>query len=328
MQYLGEMLSLGVAVLWTATALFADAAGRRLGAMTLNAIRLIFATIFIALILFFATGSPYPLYAGGKAWYYLALSAVVGYLFGDYCLFSSYLVIGARFGQLFMTLAPPSAAIAAWIMLGERLSGKSWIAMAITLSGIAISILSRQKVDSRTHEEDGNTTNGHKGGHKLALTLPVKGIFLGIGAGVGQGVGLVLSKMGMEHYSADIPQNAPALMHHIMPFAATMIRAIVGAIGFVAIIALRKDLKRLLYSYRDKKGFSNALLTTIFGPFLGVSLSLMAVQYADAGIASTLMALTPVLIILPYSLIYKQKIKLREIIGVVVSMVGVAMFFL
>ena len=64
------------------------------------------------------------------------------------------------------------------------------------------------------------------------------------------------------------------------------------------------------------------------GPFLGVSMSLMAVSYAKAGIASTLMALTPVLIILPYSLIYKQKIKLQEVLGTIVTLVGVAMFFM
>ena len=69
-------------------------------------------------------------------------------------------------------------------------------------------------------------------------------------------------------------------------------------------------------------------LTTLFGPFIGVALSLMAVQYARAGIASTLMALTPVLIILPYALIYKQKVTPKEILGVIVSMTGVALFFL
>ena len=54
---------------------------------------------------------------------------------------------------------------------------------------------------------------------------------------------------------------------------------------------------------------------------------LMAVRYANAGIASTLMALTPVLILLPYALIHKQRIRARELIGVAVSMTGVALFF-
>ena len=54
----------------------------------------------------------------------------------------------------------------------------------------------------------------------------------------------------------------------------------------------------------------------------------MAVQYTNAGIASTLMALTPVFILFPYAFLYKQRIKLREVIGVALSMLGVALFFL
>jgi len=316
MPYTGEILSLLVAVLWTATALFADAASHRLGAMTVNVIRLSVATIFIAIILVFTIGVPYPLYAGGKAWFWLGLSALVGYTFGDFCLFNSYLVMGARFGQLFMTLAPPAAAIAGWIMLGEKMEGKSWLAMAVTLCGIAISILSRSGKDDQ-HKQ-----------HSLKFSVPIKGILLGLGAGIGQGVGLVLSKIGMNHYTADIPSDAPRMMGLMMPFASTMIRAIIGAAGFIVIMGLNKNLHKLYEARKDKKGVGYALLTTFFGPFLGVSLSLMAIQYANAGIAQTLMALTPVLIILPYSLIYKQKIKFREIVGVTVSMIGVSMFFL
>lgn len=71
-----------------------------------------------------------------------------------------------------------------------------------------------------------------------------------------------------------------------------------------------------------------ATLTTFFGPFIGVSLSLMAVQYAEAGIASTLMALTPVLIIVPYAMINHHRISVKEVFGTLVTIAGVAMFFL
>ncbi len=316
MPYIGEILSLFVALLWTATALFADVASHRLGAMTVNIIRLTVATLLIAIILLFTIGVPYPAYANGRAWFWLALSAIVGYTFGDFCLFNSYLVMGARVGQLFMTLAPPSAAIASWILLGEKMQGKSWLAMAVTLSGIALSILSRKK------DEDNHTSHGIK------FSVPIKGVLLGLGAGVGQGVGLVLSKIGMLHYQLCIPADAPKMMDLMMPFASTMIRAIVGAAGFIVIMSVNKSIHKLYEARKDKKGVGYALLTTFFGPFLGVSLSLMAVQYANAGIASTLMALTPVLIILPYSMIYKQKIRSRELVGVSLSMIGVAMFFL
>ncbi len=310
MSHLGEIISLLVAVSWTVTAIFADRATHRMGAMSTNIIRLSMAAVILALILWISIGSPYPVYADGKTWFWLALSALVGYLFGDWCLFNCYLYIGARFGQLLMTLAPPMAAIAGWIMLGETLSWKSMLAMLVTLIGIAISILSRGE------------------GHQVKLTLPFKGVLLGVGAGIGQGVGLVLSKIGLTHYAEVIPADAPALMNDMLPFASTMIRAIVGSIGFVALMALQKDLGKLKTAVKDKTGMKYATILTIFGPVLGVSMSLMAVRYTNAGIASTLMALTPVMILIPYAFIFKQKIKFREIIGVAVSMAGVALFFL
>lgn len=311
MQYLGEMISLVVAVLWTATALFADRASHRIGSMSTNAFRMIFSAVLLAGLLWIAVGRPYPVHADGATWLWMGASALVGYVFGDFCLFNSYLVIGARFGQLFMTLAPPFAALAGWAMLGESLSWKSWLAMAVTLTGIAISILSR---------------SGE--GHRLTLKLPLKGVLLGIGAGLGQGVGLVLSKIGMQHYAAALPADAPAAFSWAMPFASTMIRSLTGAAGFLLLMAAGGSLPQLRAAVRDREGMKFTALTTLFGPFIGVSLSLMAVQYARAGIASTLMALTPVFILFPYAVIYKQKISLREILGVCVSMGGVALFFL
>ena len=310
MPHLGEVISLVVAVFWTVTALFADKASHRLGSMTANVLRLAMAFVFLGLLLWVSVGHPYPVYASGKAWLWLGLSALVGYVFGDWCLFNCYLSIGARFGQLFMTLAPPMAAIAGWAILGEALSWKSALAMAVTLSGIAISILSRD------------------GGHKVHLTLPWKGVLLGLGAGIGQGVGLVLSKVGMQHYAAAIPSEAPEAMAAMLPFASTMIRALVGALGFLLLMSLQRDLGSLKRAVHDKVGMRYALVMTVFGPVLGVSLSLMAVQYTNAGIASTLMALTPVFILFPYAFLYKQRIRLREVIGVAVSMAGVALFFL
>lgn len=132
----------------------------------------------------------------------------------------------------------------------------------------------------------------------------------------------------MEYYQNALPEQTPQLMDTMLPFASTMIRAIIGGLGFVAIIALQRRIPHFIKGLQDRKGVKYAIYATLFGPVLGVSLSLMAVRYTNAGIASTLMALTPVLILLPYSIIYKQKIELKETVGASISMVGVAMFFL
>ena len=310
MNHLGEIISLGVAVSWTITAWFADKASRRVGAMVTNVLRLVLATLFLGVLLWITIGHPYPVYADGNTWLWLGLSALVGYVFGDYCLFNCYISLGPRFGQLMMTLAPPMAAIAGWLMLGEALGWTSMLAMGITLCGIAISILSRDS------------------GHHFKLDLPLKGILLGVGAGVGQGVGLVLSKIGMQYYSAALPADAPAMMEGMLPFASTMMRAIIGGLGFLLILLLQKDFGKLRNAVKDPVAMKYASIITLFGPAVGVSLSLMAVRYANAGIASTLMALTPVLILAPEVLVNKKKIRLKEIVGLIVSITGVALFFL
>ena len=239
--HIGEILSLTVAMIWTCTAIFADEASHRIGSNTVNVIRLVLGTFFLGAILWITIGVPWPLYADSRTWMWLALSALVGYVFGDFCLFNCYIYVGARFGQLFMTIAPLMAAIAGWIMLGEAMSWKAWIAMTITLCGIAISILSRG--------ED----------HHLHTSLPLIGILLGIGAGIGQGVGLVLSKIGMQYYSEVIPEEATRVAA-MMPFAATMIRAIIGGAGFLLIMSLSRKLYMLRDAIHNRKGLMFAIL--------------------------------------------------------------------
>ena len=309
MRYLGEIISLTVAVSWTITALFAEVGSKRLGSLQMNVIRMVLSLCMLGVTLWWFTGSPVPLYADGKAWFWLSLSGFVGYLLGDYCLFNSYIWIGSRFGQLFMTLAPPTAAIAGFFMLGETLAWNAWLGMLVTLTGIGISVLNK------------GTSN------KISLKLPLKGVLFGIGAGIGQGVGLVLSKVGMTHYEASIPMGEE-MVADLMPFASTLIRAVTGAIGFLCVMGFQKQFHTLPTCVRDGKGMNAAVWATITGPFIGVSLSLMAVQYTEAGIASTLMALTPVFIIWPAHFFFGQKVTFKEVVGACISVVGVSLFFI
>ena len=310
MQHLGEIISLVVAVSWTVTAIFADKASHRLGSMTTNVIRLVLASLFLAVLLWITLGQPYPVYADGKAWLWLGLSALVGYVFGDWCLFNSYLTIGSRMGQLLMTLAPMFAALSAWVMIGQTLAWTSLIAMAVTLSGIAISVLGRGTE-----------------GHHVSVNLPLKGLLFGVGAALGQGVGLVLSKIGLDHYEADI-LAASSSLPSVLPFASNMIRCVAGLLCFSAWLILSGHGGRMRESLSERRGLLATMIAVFSGPFIGVGFSLMAVQHTAAGIASTLMATTPILILLPSKWLFHQPITLRAVVGAVISVVGVSLFFL
>lgn len=304
MTYIGEFISIAVAFSWTATALLSEAGSKRLGNLTLNVLRMALALIFSMILFWKVMGSPLPSGGSFEAYGWMILSGIVGYLIGDFCLFQCYIIIGSRYGQLFMTLAPLAAACMAWLTLGQEMSTMSIVAMLITLIGISISILGRGK---------------H---HKISLKLPFNGILFAIGAAVCQGVGLVLSKIGMDHYQTD------SIPDWLVPFSANFFRCVAGMIGFTILLYIRDGFTPLREALHDGKGMSMAIATTIFGPFVGVGFSLMAVQYTSAGIASTLMALTPIIIILPSYWLFHQPITWRAVVGAVISVIGVSLFFL
>lgn len=328
-MYIGEIISLGVAFSWTITALFAEVASKRIGSLPLNVTRMAISLTLLALILWATTGAPYPQFADGKTWLWLCLSGVVGYVFGDYCLFNSYIHMGSRFGQLFMTLSAPTAALTGRLLLGENMNLMAFVGMFVTLLGISITILAK------------NDDTKQKG---VKLRLPLKGILFGIGAGVGQGVGLVLSKVGMEHYQQAIATagvtdmaslvSSSALIHlpqdAIMSFSSTMIRGLIGIIGFsIALLCFSPNGgKQLVNAVRDGKSMACALGSSFFGPCVGVSLSLLATLYTSTGIAQTIMSLTPILIIAPAAFFFHQRVTLREVLGAIISVGGVCLFFL
>ncbi|MCQ2111699.1 MAG: DMT family transporter [Bacteroidaceae bacterium] len=312
-MYKGELISIAVATSWTACAMFAEVASKRMGSLPFNVVRMTLSLLMLAGVMWFFTGMPYPVGADASTWFWLSLSGFVGYVLGDFCLFNSYILIGSRYGQLLMTIAPPAAAVFGWMILGQSMSWIAILGMCVTSLGIATAIY-RPKKDKNER-------------------IPLKGILFGIGAGIGQGIGLVLSAKGLLHYEATVQSMEIEFMHGaststILPFASTAIRAVTGLIGFSIWTVINGEQSKLKEGIRDHRTMLAALGATITGPFIGVSLSLMATLYTSIGIAQTIMALTPVLIILPTYLFFHQKILLREVIGAVISVCGVALFFI
>ena len=131
----------------------------------------------------------------------------------------------------------------------------------------------------------------------------------------------------MDHYDVStMVQNG--MPEWLVPFSANFYRCIAGIIGFLLLLYFRDGMGPFREALHDRKGLTVATATTIFGPFVGVGFSLMAVQYTAAGIASTLMAMTPIIILLPSYLLFHEKITWRAVLGAVISVVGVSLFFL
>ncbi|MGD0342526.1 MAG: DMT family transporter [Bacteroidales bacterium] len=295
-NHIGELAALLTACFWTVTSLAFEFASRKVGSLPVNIIRLVAGFIFLSLFTLIRRGLFLPTDASSFNWKWLMLSGLIGFVFGDLFLFKSYTLIGSRFSMMIMNLVPPFTAFAGFLILGERLSLFHFLGMLLTVTGISLAIFSRKEGDDR-----------------ISLKLSPRGVLYAIGGAVGQALGLVLSKMGMKDYD---------------PFAATQIRIIAGISGYIVLVCIMSRWNSVELALKNKKAFGATTLGAFFGPFLGVSFSLVAVKFTAAGIASTIMALVPVFILVPAVILFKQRVTLREIIGAIISVAGVALFFI
>ena len=293
--FFGEIVALGTAFCWTITSISFEWAGKKVGSLPLNLIRLVLALIFISIFSYFRTGLFFASNASMETWSWLALSGIIGLLIGDLLLFQAFVLIGARVSMLIMALTPPIAAFFGWLILNEHMSPSNLIGMAVTILGIAMVILAKEK-NQKT----------------VKMRYPLKGILMAFGGAVGQGLGLVVSKLGMKDYD---------------PFLYTQIRIIAGLLGYVALFFVLGKWKSVFVALSHKKAMMGISAGAVFGPFLGVSLSLLAVQHTTTGIVSTIMSIVPVLIIIPAIIVFKEKITLKEVAGAVIAFGGVVMFF-
>lgn len=291
----GELAALGTAACWIATALSFEAAGKRIGSLTVNLLRMPFALVLLSLTAWAVRGVALPTDATAFHWTWLSVSGLVGFAFGDLCLFRAFVVLGPRLSTLVMSLAPPIAAVLGWAWLEETLAPRDLLGMALTLGGIAWAVLARDSV------------------RPAAARRPLAGVLLALGGAVGQGAGLVLSKLGMGSYSA---------------LAATQIRVLAGLAGYVLLFTVFGWWPRVPAALADRRAMGPLALGAFFGPFLGVTLSLVAVRHTTTGVAASLMATTPVLIIPVVVLLGKERVGLGGVAGAVLAVAGVVVLFL
>lgn len=296
--YTGQLAALGAAALWACTALAIEGAARRIGSLTVNLVRLVFAFAFLCLAGWLSRGLALPVDASPHAWIWLTVSGLVGFTFGDLCLYRAFIVLGSRLSTLMMSLVPPLTALIGWLALGETLTGRDLLGMTLTVSGIGWAVLERTRP---------------KAGQGASLHVTPAGLALGLGGALGQACGLILSKIGMGSYNA---------------FAAVQIRVLAGIAGYSLLFLIIGWWPNVRQGVRDRKALGFAALGAFFGPFLAVTLSLIAIRATVAGVAASIMALSPVLIIPLVILLRGEKVGIGGLLGALVAVSGVALLFL
>ena len=295
-SHIGVLAALAAALCWTVTAVAFESAGKKVGSISVNLIRLIIAFILLSIFNLFTRGMILPIDASVSTWIWLSISGIIGFVIGDLFLFQAYVEIGSRISMLLMSTVPPITAITGFLIMGERITPLGVLGMITTIVGIALVILTKSPDEK-----------------KVKFSHPLKGIIYALIGALGQAFGLVFSKFGMGSYN---------------PFAATQIRVIAAIIGFSIVITTSRNWGKLLVALKHTKAMKYISVGSFFGPFIGVSLSLLAIQHAPTGIVSTITSITPILLIPVSIIIFKEKIYLREIIGAFISLIGISLLFI
>ena len=313
LPYVGQLAALGTASCWALSSLAFEAAGRRVGALSLNVVRLAIAFAFLTAAGALLRGQPLPVDATPYAWFWLGISGLVGFTFGDFCLFKAFVLMGPRLSMLMMALAPPLAALIGWLLLGERLDRLDLAGMALTVAGVSWAVLERTS-GAAAHAHVPVAPSGKPGFFgPAAHASRAAGIAYGFCGALGQAGGLVLSKLGMGAYH---------------PVAATQVRVLAGLAGFALVATAVGWWPRVGVALRDLPALGWASVGAFFGPFVGVTLSLVAVRHTLAGVAASLMATTPVLIIPLVVLLRRERVGLGGVAGAAIAVAGVALLFL
>jgi drug/metabolite transporter (DMT)-like permease len=294
---IGELAALFTSFCWTMSAVGFSNATLRLGSQVTNRLRVVLALVALIGINAVLYGKPIPFDAGLDRWGWLTLSGVIGLALGDAFLFACYRYIGPRLGLLLLSLAPVFGAFIAWLMFGETLTPVQIAGIVVTLGGIAWVVFARREA----------TGQGERDWRK--------GVVFGILAALCQAAGLVLSKQAMGG--------------GFSPFAGTLIRMLAAVASLWTLAAIQGQAGKTIRTVRENPlGLKWAIFGSFFGPVFGVSGSLLAVQHAAVGVASTIMALPPVLMLPISHFFYKDRVTWQSVAGTLVAIGGVALLFL
>ena len=310
---LGEIIALGAVAGWTVSALAFETAAKRIGSVPVNIIRMVMAALILILINALRGLPPWPAGITAADFMWLIASGFVGFFIGDLLLFRSYLIIGSRMAMLIMSLSPPVSALLDRLVFGTLLTPWDAAGMILTMAGVALALsgtLPGPPPEKHPEEKPGEKpADGEPRGGPVRETRPVPaGVLLAFGGALGQSGGMILAKLGMRGIDA---------------MSATFIRTLGGIAGFLALVLLTGAAARIMAGLRNTPAMLRISIGALAGPVLGVSAVLAAMNHSPAGVVSAIIAVIPVVIILPSIHLLKDKVRTREVLGAAIAVTGV-----
>ena len=291
-SFTGEIAALSAALLWAISSVVYSRLGLKIPPLQLNLYKGIIA-IALILITLLIQGAAFDDLSNSTI-ALLSLSGIIGIGLGDTAYFAALNSLGARRTLLLETLSPPMGALLALIFIGEQLTYSAWCGILLTILGIAWVISERNPVDNSS--------------------VSRQGIVWGILAAIAQATGAVISRYAL-------------IQSEISPLESTLIRLVGGTaivLGLLFLPTAKQTNPRWQLSIRT---LGIIAIAAVGSTYLGIWLQQTSLKFAPTGIAQTFLATSP-LFILPIVALQGENISWRAILGVVISLSGIAVMFI
>ncbi|PHR64138.1 MAG: multidrug DMT transporter permease [Idiomarina sp.] len=290
---IGPLAALTAALFWALATLLYSQAGSYLSAAQLNLVKGIVACPLLVLAGWF-TGQLLAI-EGNLATYLLLASGVIGITLGDTLYFAALRRLGPWHTMLLEYLAPPFAALLAWILLAQGMRWFEVVAALVIISGIFVVISEKPKSAER-------------------VQLNMSGIAAGVGAALCQALGLVMSFHALQEFE-------------MSPLNASLLRLLAGTFALtIALLLLKPSLIQSTRSALRHTSIPWLLVAIIMGTFLAIWLQQTAIAYINPGLAQTLLATAPLWLI-PIQWFRGQPLSARSIVGALIAVSGIALLF-
>ena len=305
MPYLGEIASLLTALCWLGSSLAFAVAGREAGAQPLNQFRLYAALPLLFVLGFVVVGQGWPTNASFERISLIGLSGLLGLVIGDYGFFHALATIGPRLASVIMSLWP-ACTVGINLLRGESPTSGQLLGIGLTIAGVAMVLLGKREGAWRPD---------------LTARQWVWGCVGALVGALGQASGFVMAEIAMTE-GPDMPSGMD-------PLLATIVRMCAATVGMQVLVCLQRRPFAMVKILRNKKALTAAWIGVICGPVLGVWMSMVgAARSQDTGVASALMATTPILMLPVAMWFYRARVGVLSVIGTVLAVFGVAVCFL
>lgn len=291
---LGYLFAIITAACWTQNSIIYTFVGKRVGSSTVTHIRLWIAFPAAIVIHLVFTGTLFPINFSVPSYLFIGSSGIFGFFIADLFIFKAFQHLGARKTMVIMTLSPIFSAVISWIVFTEILSIIQIIGILITIVGVIVVIL----VESNKTENQ---------------SRPIWIIFALAGA-LTQAIGMVLAKAG--------------LTEGIHPISANVVRIGSGLGGLAVFTLLRGHFFTDFKKMKDRRSLYLLIAAALAGPVFGMLLALYAFTWAPVGIVTTLMQLTPIMLIPIDKFYLKKHIPLGAVWGTMIAVAGAGLLFL